>query len=305
MALSTERTQADGSTAREALARDAAVLEAVLPNCLPEADPRAGGLADAMQHSMLGGKRLRGVLVMRSAAAFGLDPAHVMPAACAFEMLHAATLVHDDLPCIDDSDLRRGRPSCHAAFDEYTALLAGDALIIAAFGQLAALGRTCDPARSLRVIEEFAEFTGAEGLIGGEQADIIGEDLAPDVELLRYIHENKTAKLICVACRTGAILAGASEAQIETISDYGMALGLLFQITDDILDVTGDEDVLGKPTGADADADKQTYPAAIGLEGAQDEARQLGARAAEMAAELPGEVEFFQGIAELVVTREK
>ncbi len=258
-----------------------------------------------MQHSMLGGKRLRGALVMRSAAAFGLDPTHVMPAACAFEMLHAATLVHDDLPCIDDSDLRRGRPSCHAAFDEHTALLAGDALIIASFGRLATLGRTCDPARSLRVIEEFAAFSGAAGLIGGEQADIIGEGLAPDGELLRYIHENKTAKLICAACRTGAILAGASEPQIETISDYGMALGLLFQVTDDILDVTGDEDVLGKPTGADADADKQTYPAAIGLEGARDEARELAARAVEIAADLPGEVEFFQSIAELVVIREK
>jgi len=305
LALSTERTQAGGSVARETLSRDAAALEATLPNCLPEADPRAGCLADAMQHSMLGGKRLRGVLVMRSAAAFGLDSQRVMPAACAFEMLHAATLVHDDLPCIDDSDLRRGRPSCHAAFDEHTALLAGDALIIAAFGQLATLGGACDPARVLRVIEEFADFTGAAGLIGGEQADIIGEDLPPDVELLRYIHENKTAKLICAACRTGAILAGATEPQIAMISDYGMALGLLFQVTDDILDVVGDVDVIGKPTGADADADKQTYPGAVGLEGAREEARTLAARAVEIASELPGEVEFFQSIAELVVTREK
>ncbi|MFW6156256.1 MAG: polyprenyl synthetase family protein, partial [Armatimonadota bacterium] len=264
----------------------------VLAESLPEPDCRAGGLINAMQHSLQGGKRLRGVLVMRSAATFGLAAETVIPAACAFEMLHAATLIHDDLPCIDDSDLRRGRESCHVAFDEHTALLAGDALIIAAFERLASLGDVSPPRRTLQVIREFAQFTGAAGLIGGEQADIIGEDLAPDVELLRYIHENKTAKLICAACRTGAILAGADEAYIETISDYGMTLGLLFQITDDILDVVGDEDVLGKPTGADADAGKQTYPDAIGLEGAREEARRLASHAVEIAAELPRDVQF-------------
>lgn len=258
-----------------------------------------------MQHSLVGGKRLRGVLVMRSAAAFGLDPRRVIPAACAFEMLHAATLVHDDLPCIDDSDLRRGRPSCHMAFDEHTALLSADALIIAAFGQLATLGPAGGPERALRVIAEFAEYTGAAGLIGGEQADIIGEELLPDLELLRYIHENKTAKLICAACRAGAILAGASELEISTVSDYGMTLGLLFQVTDDILDVVGDEDILGKPTGADADAGKQTYPDVIGLEGAREEARKLAERAVQIAAELPGAVEFFQSMAELVVIRDR
>ena len=287
------------------LARDASVLDDILPKRLPPADPRAGGLAEAMRHSLQGGKRLRGVLVMRSAATFGLDPESVIPAACAFEMLHAATLIHDDLPCIDDSDLRRGRPSCHVAFDEHTALLAADALIIAAFEQLASLRHTCDPARTLRVVEEFAQHTGAEGLIGGEQADIIGESLPPDPELLRYIHENKTAKLICAACRTGAILAGAPEHRLETISDYGMTLGLLFQVTDDILDVVGDADLLGKPTGADADAGKQTYPDAVGLEGAREEARRLSAHAAETAAALPREVEFWQSMAELVVTRER
>ncbi|MBD3292337.1 MAG: hypothetical protein GF393_05400 [Armatimonadia bacterium] len=272
---------------------------------MPEPDPRAGSLVPAMAHSLLGGKRLRGVLVMRSAATFGLDPETVLPAACAFEMLHAATLIHDDLPCIDDSDLRRGRESCHIAFDEHTALLAADALIIAAFEQIASLRRTCDPARTLRVVEEFAQFTGASGLIGGEQADIISEDLPPDVDLLRYIHENKTAKLICASCRTGAILAGAEEAQIETISDYGMTLGLLFQVTDDILDVVGDEEVLGKPTGADADAGKQTYPDAIGLDGAREEARRLGDHAMQIARELPAEVGFWTSMAELVVSREK
>lgn len=280
-------------------------MDDVLPQRLPDPDPRAGDLVAAMAHSLQGGKRLRGVLVMRSAATFGLEPETVIPAACAFEMLHAATLIHDDLPCIDDSDLRRGRASCHIAFDEHTALLAADALIIASFEQIASLRRTCDPARALRVVEEFAQYTGAGGLIGGEQADIISEDLPPDVDLLRFIHENKTAKLICASCRTGAVLAGAEETRIDAISDYGMALGLLFQVTDDILDVIGDEDVLGKPTGADANAGKQTYPDSIGLDGAREEARRLGERAMEIAEELPAEVDFWRSMAELVVSREK
>lgn len=287
------------------LRRDAALLEEALPACLPAADPRTGQLADAIAHAVQGGKRLRGVIVMRAASTFGLDPATVIPSACAFEMLHAATLVHDDLPCIDDSDLRRGRPSCHTAFGEHTALLAGDALIIAAFEALAAQAQTVDAARVVRVIGEFAHFTGAAGLIGGEQADIIGEELPPDLELVRFIHINKTARLICAACRTGAILAGADEEQIEAISDYGMTLGLLFQVTDDILDVVGDEEVLGKPTGADAAADKQSYPAAIGLDGAREHARELAAQAQEIAAGLPAEVEFWCALADLVVSREK
>jgi len=291
--------------ATEVLRRDAAVLDRTLPRHLPEADARARDLSAAMRYSLEGGKRLRGVLVMRSAATFGVEPAAVLPSACAFEMLHAATLVHDDLPCIDDSDLRRGRPSCHIAFDEHTALLAADALIIGAFEALARQAEGSDPGRVVRVVREFAEFTGAAGLIGGEQADIIGETLAPDLDLLRFIHANKTAKLICAACRTGAILAGASDGGLGTMSEYGMSLGLLFQVTDDILDVVGDEDVLGKPTGADAAAGKQTWPAAAGLDGAREEARRLADEAMDTAGRLPAEVEFWRSMADLVVSREK
>jgi len=291
--------------ATDILRRDAAVLDEALRSYLPAADPRTGQLAAAVAHSMEGGKRLRGVIVMRAAATFGRNPASVIPSACAFEMLHAATLVHDDLPCIDDSDLRRGRPSCHVAFDEHTALLAGDALIIAAFEALAAQAESVEPALVVRVVREFAQFTGAGGLIGGEQADIIGEDLPPDLELVRFIHVNKTARLICAACRTGAILAGAPEEQIEAVSRYGMALGLLFQITDDILDVVGDAEVLGKPTGADAQAGKQTYPAAVGLDGARAHARDLAAEARDIASSLPAEVDFWRSLADLVVARER
>lgn len=291
--------------ASDALRHDAAIVETALPRFVPEPDARADGLGPAMRHALEGGKRLRGVLVMRAAATFGLDPHIVLPSACAFEMLHAATLVHDDLPCIDDSDLRRGRASVHVAFDEHTALLAADALIIAAFEALAAQADSLDAARVVRVIREFAQFTGATGLIGGEQADIIGETLAPDLELLRFIHVNKTAKLICAACRTGAILAGAPEEGLAALSDYGMTLGLLFQVTDDILDVVGDAEVLGKPTGADVAAGKQTYPDAIGLEGARAEAQRLAEEAAAVAMRLPAQVEFWRSLAELVVIRER
>ncbi|GAG54983.1 unnamed protein product, partial [marine sediment metagenome] len=195
------------AVAKEALSEDARLIDAALSDYLPQVAENAGELGAAMRHSLVGGKRLRGVIVRRAASTFGLDPDAVMPTACAFEMLHAATLVHDDLPTIDDSDLRRGRPSCHVAFDEPTALLAGDALIIAAFEALARQGLNGSGESALQVIAEFAESTGASGLIGGEQADILAEGLEPDEELVRYIHLNKTAKLICGACRAGALLA--------------------------------------------------------------------------------------------------
>ena len=291
--------------ATEVLAHDAPIISEHLQRFLPRAAPQAGNLDSAIRHSADGGKRLRGVLVMRSAATFGLDSLLVTPTACAFEMLHAATLVHDDLPCIDDSDLRRGRPSAHAAFGEFAALLAGDALIIGAFGALARQAESVDPARVVLVIGEFARATGAEGLIGGEQADIIGEGLPLDADLLHYIHLNKTARLIQAACRAGAILAGAPEDALARISDYGVSLGMLFQITDDILDVTGDEGVLGKPTGADGAAGKQTWPALRGLEGAREEARRLADEAVALATGLPGEVDFWTSLPELVVNRDK
>ena len=291
--------------AREILAEDARLIDEALPRHLPTVAKEAGNLGAAMRHSLEGGKRLRGVIVRRSAATFGLDPQAVMPSACAFELLHAATLVHDDLPAIDDSDLRRGRPSCHVAFDEPTALLAGDALIIAAFAALARQGENTTAPPVLRVIGEFAELAGAAGLVGGEQADIIAENLEPNAELVEYIHLNKTAKLVCGACRAGAILAGAPDEGLEIITDYGMTLGLLFQVTDDILDVVGDEAVMGKPTGADEAAGKQTYPAALGMAAARQETERLAGEAADIARRLPTEIEFWQSLAELVVTRDK
>lgn len=291
--------------ASEALQHDAALIDQALPRYLPVAPAQAGQLDQAIRYSVQGGKRLRGALVMRAAATFGLRPETVLPTACAFEMLHAATLIHDDLPSIDNSDMRRGQPSCHCAFGEFTALLAGDALIIGAFAALAAQADTLPADRVVSAIAHLAHAAGASGLIGGEQADILGERLPPDPDLLYHIHLNKTARLIQAACHCGLLLAAAPQRYLPIMDSYGLALGLLFQITDDILDVVGDQDALGKPTGADQAAGKQTWPQVHSLQDARDEARRLAAQAVSYAQRLPAQRDFWVSLPELVVARDR
>jgi geranylgeranyl diphosphate synthase type II len=280
-------------------------VDAALPGFLPEVSPYAGELGAAVRHTLQGGKRVRPFVVQQAAAACGLEGAAVLPAACAFELLHTATLIHDDLPAIDNADLRRGRPASHVAFGEPTALLAGDALIIAAFAALARQAeRPETPAdRVVRVMGEFARQSGAEGVIGGEAADIAGERRAPGAGLLNYIHLHKTAALFIAAARAGAILAGAAEGTVARLGAYGESLGLLFQVTDDLLDATADAAALGKPAGLDAAAGKQTYPALLGLEGAQAYADEVAAQALARAGELPGEAGVWQGLVWLVLGR--
>ena len=294
-----------GAGIRQLLQQTARQIDRFLPDYLPAATGPAAAVVEAMRYSLQGGKRLRPLVVMQAAETFGLTAAKVTPTACAFELLHTATLIHDDLPAIDDSPLRRGQPSCHTAFGEATALLAGDALIIAAYGALASQVSVegISAQAVLRVIGEFADFTGAAGLIGGEAVDISAEKLPPDADLLEYIHLNKTAKLFMAATRAGAILPQAPEEQIDLISDYAEKLGLLFQVTDDILDVSGEQGALGKPVGADAAAAKQTYPALLGLARACEYAEGLAAEAKELAAQLPHNQQFWQDLIDLVLTR--
>jgi len=288
------------------LAESAPRVDQHLARYLPAAGEFAGHVVEAMRRSLPGGKRLRPLIVMQAAATFGFEGESVLPTACGFELLHTATLIHDDLPGIDDSPLRRGRPSCHVAFDEATAVLAGDALIIAAYSALAAQAQVegVSGRAVLRVISEFCASTGASGLIGGEAADIRGEKQPPDRRLLEYIHLNKTAKLFEAAARAGAILAEASEEQIDLLGGYGRTLGLLFQATDDILDVTSSAETLGKPVGLDEQAGKQTYPALIGLDGAREYAAQLARQATEVAQKLPANHRFWQGLAALTLDRQ-
>jgi geranylgeranyl diphosphate synthase, type II len=291
---------------RQALAQTQELVSQSLDDYLPPPIGLPTAVPAAMRHALQGGKRLRPMLVLQSAAAFRLEPATVMPTACAVEMMHCATLVHDDLPCIDNADLRHGLPALHVAFDEATALLAADALIIEAFGCLAQQGAVAGvaPGAALQLVRELAEFTGARGLIVGEALDIETESRPYTEADLEFIHLNKTAKLIMFSTRAGAILAGAEASVLQTLTDYAEALGLLFQITDDLLDVTATEAEMGKPVGADAAAGKATYPGLLGLEAAQRRAEEVGARAMASARELPGS-DFWLSLAEFVVSRRK
>lgn len=247
-------------------------VEAGIDRLLPTAETRPGNLHAAMRYSMeAGGKRLRPALLFAAGELFQ-SSADATAAAVAIECLHTYTLIHDDLPSIDDSDLRRGRPSCHAQFDEATAVLAGDALLTYAF-QLLASEYTEHPQLCLRLIKELSDASGSERLIGGQMEDIENEGKALDADTLRYIHENKTAALLTAALKMGLFFSDPSEDQIEKVQDAGYHLGLAFQIVDDILDATSDPETMGKPVGNDAASEKSTYVALHGIEGAHVEAK--------------------------------
>lgn len=246
---------------------------------LPETCPEQ--LALAMQYSLLaGGKRLRPVLVLLACEACGGSWKQAIPAACAIEMIHTYSLIHDDLPAMDNDDLRRGRPTNHRQFGEATAILAGDGLLTHAFEVLAT--RIEDPAQAVHCCRELAAAAGVVGMVGGQQADIEAESRehtpeaavsvdkiisSPGEELaaLQAIHRRKTGKIITCAVRMGAILAAATAEQLDALTRYGDAVGLAFQVMDDILDCTATEEQMGKGVGKDANRDKLTYPAVLGL----------------------------------------
>ena len=293
------------------LARRSALVEAHLESCLEDIH-MPERLRMAMNYSLLaGGKRLRPVLCLSSASLFGLPETAAMPFALAIEMIHTYSLIHDDLPAMDDDDLRRGRPSCHRQFDEATAILAGDALLTDAFLFMASSGLNLGsgsplPAgRVLAAIAEIAAAAGSSGMVGGQVLDMecTGQRHVP-LDTLRSMHELKTGAMIRVACTSGAILAGSSPQDTAALHRYGEALGVAFQIQDDILDVTGDTATLGKPAGSDAEEEKTTYPSLVGL----DESRRLAAEYADKAASaLAGytgeDADFLRGLANLLVTR--
>ncbi len=288
------------------LAATQALIDDRISSFLPEPAGPAARLLAAMRHSIHGGKRVRGFITIKAAEMFGLATVTVLPAAIAMEFMHAASLIHDDMPCIDASPMRRGQASCHTEFDEHTALLAGDALIIRAFELLASLRTSGLNAEAvLRVIGEFAEATGAMGLIGGEAADIEAENEEPEAGLLNFIHTNKTAKLIVAAGRSGAILAGVEQTALRTLTEYAHHLGLLFQITDDILDATASEAELGKPVGADKALQKMTYPALLGVEGSRQRAQEVAGMAIAAAEALPAYNDLWIELVNLLLQRDK
>lgn len=262
----------------ESCARVDEALEAWIPDA-----SRAGDLARAMRHIVFsGGKRLRPTLVLVGALDVGGEQQDALGAAVAVEMIHAYSLLHDDLPCMDDADLRRGRPCAHVVFGEALAVLAGDALLTQAFEVLAI--RTPETRPVARMVALLAEAAGWEGMVGGQVADLQAEGQAPDVDRVAAIHHGKTAAMIAVSLRLGALAGGGSEEDVGRLGEAGRDLGLAFQIVDDLLDLEGTTEALGKTAGADADRDKMTWPAAVGPEKARQDAEQLVRGALERAA---------------------
>ncbi len=242
-------------------------------------------LVQAMNYSLwAGGKRLRPVLVFAACEAVGGNPETASPAAAAFELIHTYSLIHDDLPAMDDDDLRRGKPTCHKAFDEGTAILAGDGMLTYAFEIL--VTHAPDAARAVDLVAEVARAAGIEGMVGGQLEDLENEGRAPNLDILRRIHECKTGALFTAAVVCGGICGGADRAGREKLRSFGKLIGLAFQVIDDILDVTATAEELGKSPGKDKAANKMTYPSLMGLEAARAYAAELVEKACAEAASL-------------------
>ena len=264
----------------ESLAETAARVDAILDVELPSPRGEEARLYEAMRYSILGGgKRLRAFLVRSGARLAGADDDGALLVAAALEMIHAYSLVHDDLPAMDDDDLRRGKPSCHVAFDEATAILAGDALLTLAF-ELASDTRVhADASVRCELVRSMAAAAGGRGMVGGQMIDLLAERAGADYRTIVLLERMKTGTLIAFGCEAGAILAERSPEFRENMREFGFEVGLAFQVIDDVLDVVGDEAALGKSVGKDAAAGKATFVAALGVEGARREARLLIDRA--------------------------
>ncbi len=278
-------------TIRELITATAARVEAQLDTLLPAEDVAPATIHKAMRYSIFaGGKRIRPLLCLEAAKACGAaeDGACALNAACALEALHTYTLIHDDLPCMDNDDLRRGRPTNHKVFGEGIAVLAGDALLTEAFAMLA---QTPANARYgvADYVAELAYQTGSRQLVGGQVLDLEGEGRELSIAELRAIHHGKTSALLMASTRLGGMAAGCTAEELEALTTYGRDLGLAFQIIDDILDVTSTPEVLGKSVGKDANVQKATYATLVGLDAARAEARELTASACKALEVFPAE----------------
>ena len=272
-----------------------AQVEKAIDRHLPSPDTRPARIHQAMRYSMqAGGKRLRPVLCLAAAEIMGtrIDP---LPAAVALECIHTYSLIHDDLPCMDDGQLRRGQPTCHRQFDEWTAVLAGDALLTYAF-ELIARHYQADPALGLRLTRELAETAGSRRLIGGQVEDILGEKSDYTTEQLDFIHVNKTAALLSSSLVMGGMVAEAGEKTLTLLRDIGRHTGIAFQIIDDILDATGNTTSLGKTTGGDAKTEKTTYIKVHGLDESRRLARSYTQEATNLCHQLPGNSGFLTAL---------
>jgi geranylgeranyl diphosphate synthase type II len=268
-------TSSEGRSLDAYLAERRTDVEAALERFLPDASTRPRSLHEAMRYSVFGGgKRLRPILALASYELAGGEGDAALAPACATELIHTYSLIHDDLPAMDDDDTRRGRPSCHRAFDEATAVLAGDALLTLAFEIVASEERLA-PERRLSIVSELAAANGAAGMVGGQVADMEGEGAAATPKAVEFIHLRKTARPLRAAILVGALAAGASSDDVAALATFGEKMGVAFQIADDLLDVTGTEEEMGKAVGKDVDRGKLTYPSAVGASAAGTKAAEL------------------------------
>lgn len=282
---------------------DISLVESRLTDLLPKCANGQDEVVEAMKYSLVnGGKRLRPVLCLEFAKACGGYRFDALDFACAVEYIHTYSLIHDDLPCMDDDDMRRGKPSCHKQFGEATALLAGDALLTHAFQIVA--GAELDDSKIALACGLLAQNAGVQGMVGGQVIDLKYESESPDLRQLLSVHRLKTGALISAACLLGCIAAGADDKKIAAASAYAYDLGVAFQIKDDILDVTGSSEELGKPVGSDEDNNKTTYVSLRGIENAQKDVEKLTSAAISRLSEFQN-TEFLEALSRYLVNRNK
>ncbi len=273
---------------------------------LPRVRGPAFRVVEAMHYSLMaGGKRLRPILCLAACEAVGADPTEALPVACALEMIHTYSLIHDDLPAMDDDDLRRGRPTCHRQFDEATAILAGDGLLTEAFRLLAEAAPRFEGREAvlLEIIELLGRAAGYQGMVGGQMLDLMAEGRPVTLKELETIHRLKTGALLTAALRAGALVGGASRQQLTCLTDFGEKFGLVFQITDDLLDVEGEAAEMGKTPGQDEKRRKATYPALLGRETARQWAHTLMEQAIAGLADLGERAEPLRAIGRYLLVR--
>lgn len=281
------------------------IVEEALEAALSEQEGVEARIVEAMRYSLFaGGKRLRPILCLAAAEAVGGEIKAALPAACALEMIHTYSLIHDDLPAMDDDDLRRGKPTSHKVFGEAIAILAGDGLLTEAFVVLG----DCNillPERAVQLVGVIARAASYRGMVGGQVVDMLSQNKPADLKTVQQMHSRKTAALISAAAESGALAGGGTDDQVAALAKYGRAVGLAFQIADDILDIEGDTELLGKTTGADLARGKVTYPAAAGLERSREAARDLVNDAITELERFDERADPLRALARYIITRKK
>ncbi|HBG1696791.1 TPA: polyprenyl synthetase family protein [Clostridioides difficile] len=291
---------------KQCLKEKASFVEKVLKEYMPKEEGYQKTVIEAMNYSLsAGGKRLRPILTLEACKIVGGNEDEAIPFAIAIEMIHTYSLIHDDLPALDNDDLRRGRPTNHKVYGEAMGILAGDALLNYAFEvMLAGSINKENPEKYLKAINEIAKGAGIYGMIGGQVVDVESENKQIEKEKLDYIHMNKTAAMMVGCMRAGATIGGANSEQMEEITKYAKNIGLSFQIVDDILDIVGNEAKLGKKVGSDIENHKSTYPSLLGLDKSKEIAHNLIDEAKKSIEKLSDDVDFLKGLAEYIIDRE-